>query len=188
MGFSFLCSSCTGKCTQKTENKFSLCKVRKWIDKQPIWITKSYMKAFLTRKKSIANYGFFFPYVPHVQKVYKSENSSILIEFGIQYQKYLQDKLNLREHFTTFFVRSLDHSHWKFDKNIHSFHLNFPCWHWLRGCHLGKNWNIFMLPTTQNFIKACFILNKNHLDWVRVSPHYTAMLILKIGTYVHTRP
>ena len=53
------------------EYKFSLCRVRKCIDKQPISITKPYIKAFLDEKKDMPNYCFCFPYVPHVPMMYK---------------------------------------------------------------------------------------------------------------------
>ena len=48
----------------KISEKFSLCKGQKCIDKQPIWITKSYMKSFL--EDIIYQIIATFPYVPHV--------------------------------------------------------------------------------------------------------------------------
>ena len=51
-----------------SEKKFSLCKGQKFIDEQPVWITKPYMKAFVEERKDILNYCFFFPYVPHVHR------------------------------------------------------------------------------------------------------------------------
>ena len=46
-----------------SEDKFSLRKVQKYINKQLIWITKPYMKAFFEEKgkKDIPSYVFFFP-------------------------------------------------------------------------------------------------------------------------------
>ena len=38
------------------------------VAKQPIWITRPYMKAFLEEKRDMANYVFSFPYVPHVHR------------------------------------------------------------------------------------------------------------------------
>ena len=69
------------------------------------------MKAFLEGKKVWQIMGFSFHMFLMYTKVYKSKKSSILIEFRIQHQKYLYDNQNFREHFTTFFVRLLDHSH-----------------------------------------------------------------------------
>ena len=57
--------------------KFSLCKGQKFIDKQPVWITKPYMKAFLEERKDILNYCFFFPYVPHVHRSVQKRKKSI---------------------------------------------------------------------------------------------------------------
>ena len=49
------------------------------------------MKAFLEGKKVQQIMGFSVYMFLMYTKVYKSEKSSILIEFGIQHQKYLYD-------------------------------------------------------------------------------------------------
>ena len=51
-------------CTKKyhiSENNISLCKVQKYIDEKPIWITKPYMKAFFEEKKIYHIMDFSFP-------------------------------------------------------------------------------------------------------------------------------
>ena len=141
---------CTHICTLGTygnrknheisEKKFSLCKRQKCINKQPLWITKPYMKTFLEEKKDIPNYWFISLCFSCTHKCTKAKNVHSRLPVASNIKKiHLKDKLNLQEHFAEFFVRLYDHLHWNFNKNIHSFLMSFPCWHWLSGCHLGKN-------------------------------------------------
>ena len=102
----------TKKTKKNSEKKFSLCKGQKCIDKQPISITKPYMKAFLEEKKDIPNYCFISLCSSCTHKGAKVKNVHSRLPVGSNIKNmHLQDKLNLQEHFEKFFVRLYGHSH-----------------------------------------------------------------------------
>ena len=94
------------------EKKFSLCKGQTCIDKEPIWITKPYMKAFLEENKDTPNYCLISlcSSCTHKCAKVKKVRSWLPVASNIK-NMLLQDKLNLQEHFANFFVRLYHHSH-----------------------------------------------------------------------------